>query len=39
MMCEKAGADIVGLSFMIELGSLNGRDKLKGRKINSVVRY
>ena len=38
-MCERAGADIVGLSFMIELDGLKGRDRLAGRKINSVVRY
>jgi adenine phosphoribosyltransferase len=38
-MCEKVGAEIVGLSFMIELEFLNGRDKLKGRKINSIVKY
>lgn len=38
-MCEKVGAVIVGLSFMIELEFLNGRDKLKGRKVNSIVKY
>jgi adenine phosphoribosyltransferase len=38
-MCESLGAKIVGLSFMIELDFLNGRDKLKGRKISSIVRY
>ncbi|MDR0198341.1 MAG: adenine phosphoribosyltransferase [Methanomassiliicoccaceae archaeon] len=38
-MCEKLGADIVGSSFMIELDDLRGRDKLKGKKISSVVRY
>jgi len=38
-MCEQLGADIVGLSFMIELEFLNGKDKLKGRKISSIVKY
>jgi adenine phosphoribosyltransferase len=38
-MCEKAGAEIVGLSFMIELDYLNGRDRLKGKRISSIVRY
>jgi len=38
-MCEKAGAEIIGSSFFIELEFLNGREKLKGRKINSVVKY
>jgi len=38
-MCERLGAKIVGFSFMIELEFLNGKEKLKGRKINSVVKY
>ena len=38
-MCEKLGAVIVGLSFMIELEFLNGREKLKGRRVNSIVKY
>ena len=38
-MCEKLGAVIVGLSFMIELEFLDGREKLKGRKVNSIVKY
>jgi len=38
-MCERVGAEIVGLSFFIELDFLNGRDKLKGRKVNSLVNY
>ena len=38
-MCERLGAEIVGLSFMIELEFLNGRDKLKGRKVSSLVKY
>jgi adenine phosphoribosyltransferase len=38
-MCENVGAEIVGLSFMIELDYLNGREKLKGKRINSIVKY
>jgi len=38
-MCERSGADIVGISFMIELDALRGRERLKGRKVSSVVRY
>jgi len=38
-MCERLGAVIVGLSFMIELEFLNGREKLKGRRVNSIVKY
>jgi len=38
-MCENAGAEIAGLSFMIELEFLNGREKLAGKKINSIIKY
>ncbi|MCL2607263.1 MAG: adenine phosphoribosyltransferase [Methanomassiliicoccaceae archaeon] len=38
-MCENIGAEIAGLSFMIELEFLNGREKLAGRKINSIIKY
>jgi adenine phosphoribosyltransferase len=38
-MCENVGADIVGLSFMIELEFLNGRERLKGKKVVSIVKY
>jgi len=38
-MCERLGAEIVGLSFFIELGFLKGREKLKGRRVSSLVNY
>lgn len=39
-LVTKAGADIVGCAFVIELNDLNGRDKLpKGCKILSMVEY
>jgi len=38
-MCEDVGAEIVGASFMIELEFLNGREKLAGKKISSVIKY
>ena len=33
------GADIVGVQFLIELGFLNGRDKLKGEDVRAVLQY
>lgn len=39
-LVTKAGAEIVGCAFVIELNDLNGRDKLpKGCKILSMVEY
>jgi adenine phosphoribosyltransferase len=38
-LIEKIGAQIVELGFLIELKFLNGRDKLKGLPINSLVVY
>lgn len=40
--CEliaKAGGDVHGVSFLIELGFLDGRKKLPGQKIHSIVTY
>jgi len=40
--CEllgKIGGEVAGLSFLIELGFLKGRDKLPGRTINSLITY
>jgi adenine phosphoribosyltransferase len=31
--------EIVGLSFLVELGALKGRDRLRGYEIGSVIRY
>jgi len=41
-MCDlvkKAGGDIVGIAFMIELSGLKGRDKLKEYDIFTLIRY
>jgi adenine phosphoribosyltransferase len=38
-LIEKAGGVVQGVSFLIELGFLNGRAKLPGRKISSLVTY
>ncbi len=36
---KKSGAQIVGLSFLIELNQLGGRSKLEGEQVSSVLRY
>jgi adenine phosphoribosyltransferase len=38
-LIEAIGGHLVGSSFLIELGFLNGRVKLPGRKIHSLVSY
>ena len=38
-LVEKLGGEVVGLSFTVELTGLNGRDKLDGYNIDSVVTY
>ena len=38
-LVEKTGAQVVGMSFLIELGFLEGRNKLKGYEIFSLINY
>lgn len=38
-LVEKLGGQVAGLVFFIELGFLNGRDKLKGYDVQSVVQF
>ena len=38
-LVQKLGAQILEISFLIELKFLNGRDRLKGQKVRSVVVY
>lgn len=38
-LLEKIGADILGLTFLIELDFLNGREKLQGQEVFSVIHY
>ncbi len=38
-LVKKLGAQILQISFLIELKFLNGRDRLKGEKLRSVVVY
>ncbi|MBI5208904.1 MAG: adenine phosphoribosyltransferase [Elusimicrobia bacterium] len=36
---ERIGARVVGVSFLIELGFLHGRDKVKGYAVDSLISY
>ncbi len=38
-LVEKLGGEVVGLGFLIELEELNGREKLKGYNVESLVKY
>jgi len=38
-LVEKLGGDLVGLSFVIELDFLKGRDRLPGYKVDSLLHY
>jgi adenine phosphoribosyltransferase len=38
-LLDALGADLLGVSFLIELGFLNGRSKLPQRPVHSVITY
>ena len=38
-LLEKLGAEIVGCGFLIELSFLNGREKLRRTRVESVLSY
>ena len=38
-LLEKIGVEIVEVGFLIELGFLNGREKMNGAPINSLITY
>jgi adenine phosphoribosyltransferase len=38
-LARKAGGNVIGVAFLIELDFLNGRSKLPGESIYSVLRY
>ena len=38
-LIEELKGQIVGLAFLVELEFLNGRERLTGRPISSVIRY
>lgn len=37
-LVEQLGAEVVGLSFLVELGFLHGRDRLQGYNLHAVIR-
>jgi len=38
-LVRRLGGEVVGLAFLIELTFLNGRDRLRGHEIHSVISY
>jgi len=38
-LIEKIGGEVVGIQVLIELAFLNGRDKLKGYNVKSIVQF
>jgi adenine phosphoribosyltransferase len=38
-LAERLGGEVIGLAFLVELGFLEGRAKLPGRRIHTVVAY
>ena len=38
-LVDRLGAKVVAFAFLVELGFLNGREKLAGREILSLIRY
>jgi len=38
-LVERAGAEVAGCSFLVELGFLAGRERLTGRRVESLVSY
>jgi adenine phosphoribosyltransferase len=38
-LVERLKGDILGLAFLVELDFLNGRERLDGRRVTSVIRY
>ena len=38
-LIERLGGQVAGLAFLIELKALNGRERLKGYEIHSVIQY
>ncbi|MGB5476760.1 MAG: adenine phosphoribosyltransferase, partial [Thermoanaerobaculia bacterium] len=38
-LVEGVGGEVVGLGFVVELGFLGGREKLKGHSVESLIKY
>ena len=36
-LCDVLGADVVGLAVLIEIAGLSGRDRLSGRRVESLI--
>jgi adenine phosphoribosyltransferase len=36
---KQLGGELYALAFLIELVALNGRDKLQGERVHSVLKY
>ena len=38
-LVEEAGAEVAGCGFLVELAFLDGRARLEGREVHSLIRY
>jgi adenine phosphoribosyltransferase len=38
-LVDRLGAKVVAFAFLVELSFLNGREKLAGREVLSLIRY
>ncbi len=38
-LLERVGAEVVSVAFLVELGFLNGRERLAGRDVKSLLNY
>ena len=38
-LVDQVGGEVVGVAFLVELGFLRGRDRLRGRNVYSVIAY
>jgi len=38
-LIERSGGDVLGLSFLVELADLRGRDRLEGRRVEALLTY
>jgi adenine phosphoribosyltransferase len=38
-LVRQLGGDVVGVTFLIELAALNGRSKLQGENVRTVLQY
>ena len=38
-LVEKLGGEVVAVAFLVELAFLNGREKLAGYNVSSIIQY